>query len=368
MADERQTWFRTNGANSPSIVIIGYPEEPGDIMADIRKLSELAGDDGKVYLVDPDYSFKLPGNGVTGIPSNVLPVFDDAGRAFSHLLDADAPPCQTLSPFTSALLHLQSTGDWVIYICINPALAEDEFTLASLVKTATFENRLWATARRKNNGKDDRWHAEQPGIFCFDKPFALPDIFNGSSTLMRRRRELPERAKLAMKELIIQGIDCLRAWLRSGFHVPKNKLRGPGWALQTGGVWNTLIISFFGVIPGAPDRFHQDDIFLDGSFRKLMTMATLRVLSNYFVCTFRPGTNIKDFSEATTIDEEDDEVSDPPPPPVFVTAEMMKEIYDAHQTTIATDPGWEDANSAVWASEFLWARIRAAYIANGYVV
>jgi hypothetical protein len=258
------------------LVIIGAR----DLDQTIEAVSEMI-DDGtyrSVYLVGVEYRSLQAAD----LPLEVVVIPDEPARVFTPKVRESAngvpPPFQApmyYSAYYKRMSFLSSTDAAVTFICVESRLASNIFELAAFVYPETVDSskRLWLVI------PDD---ASVSAIANPNAPVAIPDIFTGSEDMPEILSRLSPSNTMAFKALILQGIDTLRCFLRAGYHVLENNEQVPGWALQATSPWNALLIGIFQIIPGSIDKTHRQEMQESALMRKLLTDASLFVLSNYF--------------------------------------------------------------------------------------
>lgn len=335
------------------LVVVGYPKDAdGEYISKVETAQLLSSITGylRIYAVASEYR-RIPDS---ELPASVVVIPDDAAFVFSPNVRTVAPealppyqPETKLSVFSNQLAPLRaSITQTVTYVSVDPHLARDMFELASLVCTETFLKREWGT------GDAAALRALARGETSFLNRSA-PDIFFGVEETSRQIDALSAKDRAGLRDLILEGICILRAFLRAGFHVRKNRTTVPGWAVQVKGKWLSLITSMFSVMPGECDRSLQESFMESTSMRKLLCDATLHVLSNYFYFVFsrRPGVDI-DFdailSSALAEDSERGAESDLNNPVLYPERS-------------------EHRNMVAWCSPRLWDRIYAVYVRSTMV-
>jgi hypothetical protein len=276
--------------------------------------------------------------------AGVTIVADNASRVFEQPLRKEAyenqPPYQAPTRMSgyAEMVSIYRTSDFLVtYMCLDDTLARNAFELAALVCTGTFANRKWLVGSNARNMVDSN-------LFTV-KPYELPKLFSGDRSLIAVRDTLIVSEKIAMKELVIQGIDLLRAHLITGFHIKKNVVPIPGWALQIKGTWLALIIGEFNIKPGSEDLSHREETIESSAMRAVLCHATLGVLSNYFYFGFPTNTfvsadSIKEFARTAPL----------------ITSEDQKFLPTYDSPTY-------DLDILGWTNPAMWESIRAQYVA-----
>ena len=261
-----------------TLVVIGFPyghgkhpsEYTSKIIKDVNYLHQNVS--SSILLVDRAYEC-MKGE-IESISSDVVVIPDYPSCVFLHRIHPDAPENIKLSPYSDNVIPLQQSNLEVAYVDVTPVSERScstRFELAALVKTETFNSKIFALSPE---------NLIQAGDADFSP---LPDFFNGKKDVLKSK--IIHTAEF--KNLILEGIDCVRACLSAGFHLGKNSSPVPGWCLQTGGVWYTLLISLFKIIPGAHDRFLFDDVLESSSLRRLLVSASISVLANLCFCVLK---------------------------------------------------------------------------------
>jgi len=285
--------FASEAQQDRILVVVGYPTggaggalAPEDAAQALASVAE-ARAYSSVIAVSPAYARVA----ASDLPETVTLLPDDAAFVFAPRLRSaaedplNAPMYQLprrQSPYSDAVEELRATPTRVDYVCVEPRLADNTIALAALVCTETFANRTWAVADGDDSAQLLAAAAARAGLAGAE----LPDIYFGSPGAKAQIAALAPRDSLALKRLILEGICILRCFLRAGYHVRKNRVGVPGWALQTRGTWHSLLVGMFSIMPGDSDRSLQESAMESSSMRKLLCDATMRVLSNYFYFVF----------------------------------------------------------------------------------
>lgn len=256
--------------------------------------------------------------------SNVVMIPDDAAFTFIRVLnkrfDSEAALSQQILPIVSP--HVEFLMDEygasaqnrrVVFVSLDWRLAENAFDLAALLKisrmkfstsrwmcsrTTTLDNVLAMVSDLPTNPNRRTW-ADCDDVAPMYAPLTRIDdmqlmLENVKSidqrvvfkeTLFKMRYEqLSSSAKNALFDLIEEGLDIVRCHLRAGYHVSKNEAPVPGWALQCGGNWLSLIISVYGLKPRLRDfpLINQEYVCMDSWIRKQLCLYSISTLSSFF--------------------------------------------------------------------------------------
>lgn len=268
--------------SSGVLVVAGFPHfHRLDSSAEIERLvdhieSVWAASYESVYLVASDYPRYIARS---DLPENVTIVADHPANVFQPRLNKtpfdvklfyQAPLTRT--PLAAVVAGLRDVDALVTFLCVDERIARNAWQLAAVVHTERLDARRWAFASSTRE------------LFAAPDAVVLPNIFRGAEELAPAELEaLAPRERAALRELIVEGVCTIRAYLRAGFSDHANHATVPGWAIQTYGTWLSLLTGLFKIVPGAYDINHQAEIMISSNMRNLYFSLSLWVVSNFLM-------------------------------------------------------------------------------------
>lgn len=332
-----------------TIVIVGRPAGHDDA-AIIDLFTQLIQCGGVIFAVSTKYASISS----IDVPSNIYIIPDEAALVFNHR--ARLPPADggfplyqaphNLSVYTERMASLRDTDAKVIYACMETRLARDAYSLAALVRTERYVNRLWLYGEGATLQNLVRFCK---GDLSVPTPRAIPNIFTGPlPAIVVLRDKMTPRERRDFDALVAEGVCILRCYLRAGYHLRKNLCPIPGWAAQVSGRWLAGLIGAFAIQPGEIDKNLMESFLESSSMRKVLCEATLFSLSNYFTHTF-PGVYV---NERVLKSAFDDEVAKGSGPDKNYLHPHLDAESDDHRDIVA------------WHSVKLWDHIFDAFCKN----
>jgi len=198
------------------VVCIGLlnKDDPETTIDFAEKVFLESGDATAVYLVDK--AFIRVDKSELSDEIELIP--DVPTRVFAHQLRdpplGGTPPFQAnmyVSPYTgkmSELFRRSNSSVKVTCVCFDSEICDNTFELASLVCAQTFENTLWFVA-------DPSVKTTLETV----KPHRIPDFVNSPfPETVEILKSLPVREFEGFRELLMQGIDILRVFIKCGYH------------------------------------------------------------------------------------------------------------------------------------------------------
>lgn len=248
-----------------TLVIVGFPKSAESVVPDV---SAIASRFQSVFLIHPQYHYVKS----IDLPENVTVIPDHANDVFRFRI-RNPPPGgfptyqykQIISPYTDRVEFMRATTETILFACIDLDIVSTTVSLAALVKTEKFIGREWLVV------------PSIPAI-ATTRPTVFPDF------MIPHEGEvdwsgLNDDDQRAIDWLVMEGVCCVRSWLGAGYQVMKNTQPIPGFAATIGSRWISLVVSAFQIMPGEPDRPHQNALHESASLRKLITDASIYSLS-----------------------------------------------------------------------------------------
>lgn len=311
---------------------------PSELTDQVIEVSEIAISQGytQIYFIGGAFRqvqiVDLPNEAVI-IPTSASWIF--SAPALQH--DRSYIISNSRSPYSSLVAHLKTTDAPTTFIAMSKDVASTPYDLAALVKTSRLGSiREWGTL-----GMTTLSTYPITNAFKIHR-YQIPNIFSGDDEgLVAKVRNMEGLEYAYFRNFIVQGIDCLRAYLDAGYHLLRNISPIPSYAASMNSSWPCLALCMFEVYPGMIDQNHQRAFVESSQFRRMLTRISLYVLGNLVELVIKLDRDINSVDSRTE----------------FATKELAKWGDVATDAMSIWGPG-NVKEMMAWTSPDLWKRIR----------
>lgn len=211
---------------------------------------------------------------------NIISIYDDASRIFTETPHPDKDEIEEKIEY-GVILHQKSIfSDFVIpltksediktiFLCVDPQVAPDPYSLASLLKVKTFTNKRFIICRNKDYKS------------CISDSNELANIFTGARIDLTIDK-MNEEERKSLRDLLREGCAVILSYLYCGVHKNRNMEHLPAYALTISSKWLGLLVSIFDIHTTSPDLSLDVEILDLICVRMTLLLASVKVLSNYF--------------------------------------------------------------------------------------